>query len=98
MSEHQKVTCPNRCLMLSKYHHSLNCEANSLFNYHYRLNGNLEYINPKFTEFTGYTSEEAISKNPRILKPGDLSDEFLWNCGMWNIVSSGKQWHESIIY
>ena len=30
--------------------------------------GNIEYVNPKFTQLTGYTSEEVIGKNPRILK------------------------------
>jgi len=27
--------------------------------------GNIEYVNPKFTEVSGYTSAEAIGKNPR---------------------------------
>jgi PAS domain S-box-containing protein len=28
--------------------------------------GNIEYVNPKFTELTGYSYEEALGKNPRI--------------------------------
>ena len=35
------------------------------------LRGNIEYVNPKFTELTGYTLEEALGKNPRILKSGN---------------------------
>ncbi|RLD55405.1 MAG: hypothetical protein DRJ01_16710, partial [Bacteroidetes bacterium] len=31
------------------------------------LKGNLEYVNPKFTELTGYTIEEAKGLNPRVL-------------------------------
>jgi len=54
------------------------------------LNGNLEYVNPKFTELTGYTSEEAMSKNPRILKSGGLPDEIYKE--LWGTVSSGKIW------
>ncbi|MEA2042093.1 MAG: response regulator, partial [Bacteroidota bacterium] len=32
--------------------------------------GNIEYVNPKFTEVTGYTFDEALGQNPRILKSG----------------------------
>ena len=38
------------------------------------LDGNIEYVNPKFTQTTGYTSEEAIGKNPRILKSDPHKD------------------------
>ena len=54
------------------------------------LNGDLEYVNPKFTELTGYTSEEAISKNPRILKSGEQADEMYKE--LWETISSGKIW------
>jgi len=54
------------------------------------LKGNLEHVNPKFTELTGYTSEEVIGKNPRILKSSGLPDEIYK--GMWEIISSGKIW------
>ena len=37
------------------------------------IEGNIEYINPKFTELTGYTSEEALGQTPRILKSGKLA-------------------------
>ena len=29
--------------------------------------GTIEYVNPCFTQITGYTAEEAIGQNPRIL-------------------------------
>ena len=32
------------------------------------LEGNIEYVNPRFTQVTGYTREEAVGQNPRILK------------------------------
>ncbi len=54
------------------------------------LNGDLEYVNPKFTELTGYTSEEAISENPRILKSGEQADEMYKE--LWETISSGKIW------
>ena len=54
------------------------------------VNGNLEYVNPKFTELTGYTKEEAIHNNPRILKSGDQSGEIYKE--LWETISSGKIW------
>ena len=54
------------------------------------LNGEIEYVNPKFCEVTGYSTEEVIGKNPRFLKSGNQSDEFYRN--MWQIITSGKEW------
>ncbi len=52
--------------------------------------GNIEYVNPKFTQVTGYTLEEAIGKNPRILKSGETSPEEYKR--LWEMISSGKAW------
>ncbi len=54
------------------------------------LNGNLEYVNPKFSELTGYTHEEAINNNPRILKSHEQPDEMYKE--LWETISSGKIW------
>jgi len=52
--------------------------------------GIIEYVNPKFTQLTGYRSEEVIGKNPRILKPDNVSSgEFRQ---MWDTISLGKEW------
>jgi len=56
--------------------------------------GNIEYVNPKFCEVTGYTNEEAIGQNPKILKSGNQPKEFYEN--MWEIISSGKTWEGEI--
>ena len=32
--------------------------------------GEIEYVNPAFSAMTGYSREEALGKNPRILKSG----------------------------
>ncbi|HNX58217.1 MAG TPA: PAS domain S-box protein, partial [Spirochaetota bacterium] len=53
--------------------------------------GNIEYVNPKFTRLTGYTLAEVAGKNPRILKSGYMSPESY--AEMWNTISSGKEWH-----
>ena len=54
------------------------------------INGDIEYVNPKFVEITGYTYQEAIGKNPRILKSGFTTDEEYLN--LWRIISSGGTW------
>ncbi len=53
-------------------------------------NGNIEYVNPEFTKVTGYTSEEAIGQNPRILKSGHTSPEAY--AELWRILSTGGVW------
>ncbi|MDD5128513.1 MAG: PAS domain S-box protein [Candidatus Omnitrophica bacterium] len=54
------------------------------------LKGDIQYINPKFTQITGYTSAEVIGKNPRILKSGGQSAEFYKN--LWDTIVSGREW------
>jgi len=54
------------------------------------LRGNIEYVNPKFTELTGYTLEEALGKNPRILKSGDSPAELYEQ--LWRTITSGGEW------
>jgi PAS domain S-box-containing protein len=55
------------------------------------LKGIIEYINPKFIELTGYTSEEVIGKNPRVLKSGEMPPEEYKK--LWEDITSGKEWH-----
>jgi two-component system NtrC family sensor kinase len=52
--------------------------------------GAIEYVNPKFTQTSGYTAEEAIGQNPRILKSGEMSR--VNYVTLWKEVSSGKEW------
>ena len=53
--------------------------------------GSIEYVNPRFTELTGYTLEEARGQNPRILKSGYTSDEVYQQ--LWEQIASGQLWH-----
>jgi len=53
-------------------------------------NGNIEYVNPRFEETTGYTAAEAIGQNPRILKSGDKSPEEYRE--LWQTIAAGKVW------
>ncbi|MBI3944164.1 MAG: diguanylate cyclase [Chloroflexi bacterium] len=52
--------------------------------------GKIEYVNPKFTQVTGYTSAEAIGQNPRILKSGEKSAEDYHK--LWETITSGEEW------
>ena len=54
------------------------------------LKGNIEYVNPRFTELTGYSFKEAIGKNPRILKSGDMNDEDYKL--LWDTITNGEVW------
>jgi len=52
--------------------------------------GHIEYVNPKFTRLTGYTAEEVLGKNPRILKSGEQPREFYEN--LWTTILDGREW------
>jgi PAS domain S-box-containing protein len=52
--------------------------------------GNIEYVNPKFTQLTGYTLEEVLGKNPRILKSGETPPEVYTQ--LWETITSGGEW------
>ena len=55
------------------------------------LDGNIEYVNPKFTEVTGYSSEEAVGQNPRILKSAETHSSIYKE--LWGSIKAGKEWH-----
>ena len=50
----------------------------------------IEYVNPKFTELTGYTLDEVLGENPRVFKSGSMSPDFYEN--LWKTIASGKDW------
>ena len=54
------------------------------------LKGTIEYVNPCFTQITGYQPEEVIGLNPNILKTGYTSDSEYKE--MWKTITSGKVW------
>ena len=52
------------------------------------LGATIEYVNPRFAEVTGYTFEEAVGRNPRILKSGETpADEYR---KMWETLRTGE--------
>ncbi|MBF0286983.1 MAG: PAS domain S-box protein [SAR324 cluster bacterium] len=56
--------------------------------------GIIEYVNPKFTEVTGYTAEEAIGNSPSLLKSTQTPDELY--ADLWQTIITGKEWHGEV--
>ncbi len=59
------------------------------------LHGTIEFVNPEFSKTTGYSYEEAIGKNPRILKSGKQSPELYQE--LWKTISQGEVWRGEFI-
>ena len=54
------------------------------------LNGDIEYVNSKFCQISGYNYDEIIGKNPRILQSGETRKEDY--AELWNSILNGKDW------
>jgi PAS domain S-box-containing protein len=54
------------------------------------LKGNIEYVNPKVVETTGYMPGELIGKNPRVLNSGETSKEDYIK--MYETIALGEVW------
>ncbi len=53
--------------------------------------GNIEFVNPKFTQITGYTPEEVLRRNPRFLKSGETPAAEYRH--LWQTIATGQEWH-----
>ncbi len=51
-------------------------------------NGTIEYVNPAFEASTGYSSEEAVGRNPKILKSGLQGPDFYRD--LWETILRGE--------
>lgn len=59
------------------------------------LEGNIEYVNPRFTETTGYSAEEALGQNPRLLHSGLTS--LATYSELWDTLKKGQVWKGEFI-
>ncbi len=57
-------------------------------------NGNITHVNSTFCEISGYTREELIGQNHRILKSGKQPEGLF--VGMWAALKAGKTWNGEI--
>ena len=54
------------------------------------VKGMIEYVNPRFTQVTGYKLDEVIGRNPRFLKSGNKTQGEYYE--MWKTISRGQTW------
>jgi PAS domain S-box-containing protein len=59
------------------------------------LDATIQYTNPHFTRVTGYSREEAIGQNPRILQSG-LTPRETYDT-MWETLTSGQVWRGELV-
>ncbi len=59
------------------------------------LNGTIEYVNPKFTQVSGYDRSEAVGKNPRILK-SNATPAWVYE-DLWSTLAQRKVWQGEFI-
>ena len=53
--------------------------------------GRIEWVNPAYTQLTGYSSDEAVGLTPRILKSGKQDHAFYKK--LWDTILSDKTWY-----
>ncbi|RJP51107.1 MAG: PAS domain S-box protein [Anaerolineaceae bacterium] len=56
--------------------------------------GKITWVNPAFTEQTGYGFEDAVGKTPRLFKSG-LHDQAFYK-EMWDTILGGSAWHGEV--
>lgn len=54
------------------------------------INGRIEYVNPYFTELTGYRLDEVYGERPNVLKSGYTTDSEYAH--LWKTITAGEQW------
>ena len=59
------------------------------------FHGTIMWVNRAFTTMTGYSKEEILGKNPRILKSGEQPESYYKE--LWSTISSGKVWKGEIV-
>ena len=59
------------------------------------LNGNITYANAKFFSTTGYSEEEIIGQNPRLLKSSKVSTSSYRK--LWSTLKRGEVWEGELI-
>ncbi|HEX2988493.1 MAG TPA: ATP-binding protein [Chloroflexota bacterium] len=59
------------------------------------LQGDIEYVNPKFEALTGYSAREALGQNPRICASGQTPPEVYRD--LWVTIKSGREWRGELL-
>jgi diguanylate cyclase (GGDEF)-like protein/PAS domain S-box-containing protein len=56
--------------------------------------GVIEYINPSFERITGYGADEAVGRDPRLLKSGEHDRAFYQR--MWKTIAAGESYQDVV--
>ncbi len=73
---------------LRKYYRALEQSGNTIVITD--IHGDIEYVNPHFVASTGYTVEEALGQNTRIMKSGEQDPKSYQE--LWQTILSGHIW------
>src|ERR1017187_10390 len=57
--------------------------------------GTIVWANHAFATMTGYSEEEVLGKNPRLLKSGEQTESYY--AELWSTISSGKIWRGELV-
>ncbi|HEX9092636.1 MAG TPA: PAS domain S-box protein [Coriobacteriia bacterium] len=59
------------------------------------VDGTIEYVNPRFSELSGYSAAELIGQNPRILKSEEVEASVYEE--LWRAISGGGDWRGELV-